>query len=121
MKNPRPEGEKITKDIGNIFKLQKELNYTAIKISDTLKIHLATASYYNSSLDKDEECVCIQKVITEIMINTEADEVITELFDSLKNRYPSNLEPIKGSEFVFDYVYLLYYKCHKIYPNRDGP
>ena len=27
---------------------------------------------------------------------------------------------MKGSEFVFDYVYLLYYKCHKINPNRGG-
>ena len=26
---------------------------------------------------------------------------------------------MKGSEFVFDYVYLLYYKCHKINPNRS--
>ena len=25
---------------------------------------------------------------------------------------------MKGSEFVFNYVYLLYYKCHKINPNR---
>ena len=29
---------------------------------------------------------------TEIMINDEADEVIKELFDSLKNRYQNNLE-----------------------------
>ena len=28
----------------------------------------------------------------EIMINDEADEVIKELFDSLKNRYQNNLE-----------------------------
>ena len=27
---------------------------------------------------------------------------------------------MKGSEFVFDYVYLLYYKCHKINPNCGG-
>ena len=27
---------------------------------------------------------------------------------------------MKGSEFVFDYVYLLCYKCHKINPNRRG-
>ena len=34
---------------------------------------------------------------------------------------------MKGSDFVFDYVYLLYYKfyllyykCHKINPNRGG-
>ena len=37
----------------------------------------------------------------EIIINTEADKVIKELFDSLKNTYQSNLESMKGSEFVF--------------------
>ena len=26
---------------------------------------------------------------------------------------------MKGSEFLFDNVYLLYYKCHKISPHRD--
>ena len=33
----------------------------------------------------------------EILINDEADEVIKELFDSLKNRYQNNLESIQGS------------------------
>ena len=56
----------------------------------------------------------------EIMINDEADEVIKELFDSLKNRYNNNLESMKGSDFVFNYVHLLYYKCHKINPNGGG-
>ena len=27
---------------------------------------------------------------------------------------------MKDSEFVFNYVQLLYYKCHNINPNRDG-
>ena len=27
---------------------------------------------------------------------------------------------MKASEFVFDYVHLLYYKCHKMNPNRSG-
>ena len=27
---------------------------------------------------------------------------------------------MKGREFVFDYVYLLSYKCHKINTNRGG-
>ena len=27
---------------------------------------------------------------------------------------------MKGSEFVFSYVHLLYYKCHKIHLNRHG-
>ena len=31
MENPRPEEEKIIKDIRNIFRLKKELNDTAIK------------------------------------------------------------------------------------------
>ena len=27
---------------------------------------------------------------------------------------------MKGSEFVLDYVHLLYYKCHKINSSRSG-
>ena len=27
---------------------------------------------------------------------------------------------MKGSQFVFDYVHLLYYKCQEINPNRGG-
>ena len=56
----------------------------------------------------------------EIMTNDETDEVIKELFDSLKNRYQNNLESMKGSEFAFDYVHLLYYKCHKTNQNFGG-
>ena len=26
---------------------------------------------------------------------------------------------MKGNELVFDYVHLLYYKCHKINPSHD--
>ena len=51
------------------------------------------------------------------MINDKADEVMKELSGSLKPRYQNNLESMQGSEFVFDYVNLLYYKCHKINPN----
>ena len=56
----------------------------------------------------------------EIMIYNEADELI-ELFESLLNRYQNNLEEsMRGSESVFDYIHLLYYKCHKISPNCGG-
>ena len=44
----------------------------------------------------------------ETMIKGEADEVIKELFNSLKNRYQNNLESMKVGEFVFNYVHLLY-------------
>ena len=43
------------------------------------------------------------------MINDRAGEIIKELFKSLKNRYPINLESMKSSGFVSDHVHLLYY------------
>ena len=49
----------------------------------------------------------------EIMIDDEAHEVIKKLCNLLKNRYHDDLELIKGSGFFFNYVHLLYYKCHK--------
>ena len=54
------------------------------------------------------------------MTSDEADEVIKELFDSLKNRHQNNLESMEGSEFAFDHVQLFYYKCHKINPTHGG-
>ena len=48
----------------------------------------------------------------EVMINMEANEIIKDLFDSIRSSYQNNLGLIKGSDFVFDNVYLLYYKCH---------
>ena len=43
-----------------------------------------------------------------------------ELSESLKSRYQSNLESMKGSDFVFGYIHLLYYRCQKLNPNRGG-
>ena len=56
----------------------------------------------------------------EIMISDVADKVVKEPFDSLKNKYQNNLEYMKGREFLFDYVCLLYCKYHKINLNRSG-
>ena len=45
----------------------------------------------------------------DIMINDKADQVIEEPFKSIKNRYQNNLEKsMKDSEFVFEFVHLLY-------------
>ena len=49
------------------------------------------------------------------MINYEADEVIKKNFlVYLKIDIKIILNRWKGSEFVFDYVHLLYYKYHKV-------
>ena len=57
----------------------------------------------------------------EIMMGSETDEIIEELFESILQRYQEGLEEsIKGSEFAFDSVDLLYYKLYKISLNRRG-
>ena len=92
-----------------------------LKKSDTWKIKLTIANNFISSIDNNEDRVIPSRCDNiEIMINDEADDVIKKRFYSLKNRYQNNLELIKGSGFAFDYVYLFYYKCHKINPNRGG-
>ena len=92
-----------------------------LKKSDARKIQLTIANKSISSIVSDEERVIHSKSDNiEIMINDEADEFIKELSHSLKNRYQNNIELMRGSEFVFYYVYLLYYKCHKINPNHGG-
>ena len=78
--------------VNKIRRYLKDIIYN-LKKSDTMKIQLTIASKLISSLDNDEERVMHSKSDNiEIMINNEADEVIKELFDSLKNRYRNNLE-----------------------------
>ena len=57
----------------------------------------------------------------EIMMSSETDEIIEELFESLLQRYQQGLEKsMKGSEFVFDSVDLLYYHFQKTSLKRTG-
>ena len=87
-----------------------------LKQSNTWKIQSAiTIHFISSKYDNDEDHVVHSKSDNiEIMSTDVVDEVKKTLFDSLENRYQNNLELMRGSEFVFDNVQLLYYKCHKI-------
>ena len=78
-------------------------------------MQLAIAINFISSKDNDEQRVMHSKRDNiEIMDNGKVDQVIDKLFKSLQNRYENNLEhSVKGKEFVYDYVHLSYYKCHK--------
>ena len=52
------------------------------------KIKLTIANNFISSIENDEDRVMNWKNDNiEIMINDEADEVLKQIFDSLKNRY----------------------------------
>ena len=93
-----------------------------LKQSDTWKIQLTITVTFSSSKDQNDEDRIMQSKSDniEIMRSDEGDEVIKKLFDSLENRYQNNLESVRGSEFVFNYVQLLYYKFRKINFNRVG-
>ena len=57
----------------------------------------------------------------EIMMGSETDEIIEELFKSLLQRYQEGLEEsMRGSEFIFDCVDALYYNLNKISLERGG-
>ena len=68
-----------------------------------------------SSKDNNEEHVLrLKSDNKEIMVNDKVDKVFEKIFKSLLNRYQYSLEQLmKVSDFGFDYVHLLYYKCHK--------
>ena len=92
------------------------------KTQDEWKIQLTMEIIVISSNDSNETRTMHTKSDnTEITISNETDEIVEELFEYLLQKYQGGLEKaMKGSEFVFDSVDLLYYKLHKISLNIDG-
>ena len=75
-----------------------------------------------SSLDHKEICTMESKIDNiEIMMGSETDVIIDELFKSFLKGYQKNLEEkMKDSKFVFESIDLLYYHLHKISLKRGG-
>ena len=74
-----------------------------------------------SSKDNGEDRVMHSKSDNiEIMINDKTHPVIEELCQSLFSRYQTRLEASMKGDFIFDWVFLLYYKCHKTYFKSGG-
>ena len=81
------------------------------------QIQLTTAiNFISSKTNSDETRIMHTKSNNiEIMIGSDTDEVIEDLFKSLLQRYQENLEEkMRGSEFVFDGVDVLHYGLKKI-------
>ena len=99
-------------------KIESYLRNTIINLqnSDTWKMKLTIAIDFISSKDSEEEHVmhsCSKniKFTTYIYVN----DVIEKLFKSLRSKYQNGLETsMKVSDFVFNSVQLMYYKCHKV-------
>ena len=52
---------------------------------------------------------------------SDADDVIDKLFKSPLSKHQDNLETsMKGSDFIFDSIQLMYYNCHKVKFKRGG-
>ena len=73
-----------------------------------------------SSKDSDEiRAMRAKSNNIEIIMGNQTDEIMKELFESLLQKYQEELEEkMRGSEFVFDSIDLLYYNLHKISFNR---
>ena len=92
------------------------------KTQSEWKIQLTMAIHFISFKDSNETRTMDTKSNNvEIMMGSETDEIIEEIFESLLQSYQTNLEEsMRGSEFVYDSVYALHYNLNKVSLSRDG-
>ena len=90
--------------------------------SDTWKIQLTIAINFISSKDAGEERVMQSKSDSiEFISYNDTHEVLDKIFIRIPSRYQENLKmKTGGSEYVFDSMQLLYYKCYRINFRRGG-
>ena len=69
----------------------------------------------------ENQTILLKSNNTEIMMDSETNEIIEELFESLSQRYQEILEESKnGSDLVFDSFDAFYYNLNKISLSRGG-
>ena len=90
--------------------------------SSEWKIQLTMAIDLTSSKDSDGTRTMHTKINNaEIMIGSETNEIIEDLFESFLQKYQERLEKsMSGSEFVYDSVDVLYYNLNKVSLSRVG-
>ena len=96
-----------------------------LKKSDAWKVQLTIANNFTSSIYNDEDHLMHSKSgnITLVMINIVIKSRLMLKQMKLEKNFlihfdQNNLESMKGSEFVFNYIHLLFNKCHQIIPNH---
>ena len=92
------------------------------RTSSDWKIQLTMAINFISSKDSDETRTMHTKSNNvEIRIGSETNEIIKELFESSLQKYQAGLEEsMRGNEFVYDSVDVLYYNLNKVSLSRGG-
>ena len=92
------------------------------KTSSEWKIQLTMAINFISSKDSDEiRTMHTKSNNVEIMIGSETNEIIEDLFESFLLKYQEGLEEsMRGSEFVYNSVDVLYYNLNKVSLSSGG-
>ena len=90
--------------------------------SSEWKIQLTIAINFTSSKDSDEtRTIHTKSNNVETMIGSETNEIIKDLFESFLQKFQEVLEEsMRGSEFVYDRVDVLYYNLNKVSLSRGG-
>ena len=90
--------------------------------SDTWKVQLTIAISFISSKDTEEEHVMhLNKDDIKFTSYNDANELVNKLFKSLHSKYQENLETsMKGNDFNFDSVQLLYFQYHIVNFKHGG-
>ena len=88
--------------------------------SSEWKIQLTMAINFISSKDSDEtQTMHTKSNNIEIMIGSETNEIIKDLFESFLQKYQEGLEEsMRGSQFVYDSVDVFYYNLNKVSLSR---
>ena len=83
---------------------------------------IAEINFISLKPGSDETCIMhTRRDNIKIMIGDDNDDIIEERFRSFLQKYEENLQnKMKGSDFEFDCVNLLYYDFNKISLNRGG-
>ena len=105
------------------LRIYSDNTITEHKTQGEWKIHLTMAiNLISSKPDSDKKCTVHAKSDNiEIMMRSETDEIIEELFESFLKRYQEALEEsLGGINLIFDSVDALYYNLNKISLNRGG-
>ena len=92
------------------------------KTSSKWKIQLTITINFISSKDFDEtRTMHTKSTNVEIMIVSETDEIIEDLFESFLQKYQEGLEEsMREREFVYDSVDVLYYNLNNVSLSRGG-
>ena len=113
-------------DITNDHKIRGFVRYHSSnktwveETSSEWKIQLTMAINFISSTDSDETRIMHTKSNNaEILMVSETDEIIEDLFESFLQKYQEGLEEsMRGSEFAYDSVDALYYNLNKVSLSR---